>query len=247
MTVRVVYPEAKYIKSIIDSLSKLVDEVSITIDQDGLYMKALDPARAALIDIYLPASSFLEYEVEEPAEIGLSMANLGKLLKRIKKGDSFELSVDEDWITIIINAAIKRKYRFRNMDVTAPEIPETQLEFNVEAQVLADVIKHAIKDAEVVGDTLEIDAPSEDMLILRGKGATVTETRLTRDAPALIDLRVKAPSRSPYSIEYLKHVLALTKIAETVMLRFSTDMPLYMEFALTGEGRVKYLLAPKAI
>ncbi len=246
MSARVVYPEAKYIKSIVDSLAKLVDEVAITLNSEGLHLKALDPARVALIEVSLPAVSFLEFDVGEETTVGLSMANLSKLLTRLKKGDRFELKAEEDYVAITIHAAIKRTYRFRNLEVQIPEIPEAAFEFNVEAQVLADAIKHAIKDAEVIGDTLEFEAKDDQALYMRGKGATISETKLTRDMPALIDLNVKEPSKSSYSIEYLKHVVALTKIAEATIVKFSTDAPIYLEFALAGEGRVKFLLAPKA-
>ncbi|WFO76338.1 DNA polymerase sliding clamp [Desulfurococcaceae archaeon MEX13E-LK6-19] len=243
---RVVYPEAKSIKSIVDSLAKLVDEVAITINNDGLFLKALDPARVALIEVMLPATSFLEYEVNEETTLGISMANLSKLLTRLKKGDRFELFAEEDYVGVTIHAAIKRTYRFKNLEVQVPEIPEASLEFTVEAQVLADAIKHAIKDAEAVGDTLEFEAKDDQALYMRGVGGTMAETKLTRDMPALIDLVVKEPAKSAYSIEYLKNVVALTKIAEATIVKFSNDAPIYLEFALAGEGRVKFLLAPKA-
>lgn len=245
MSARIVYPEAKYIKSIIDALAKLVDEVAITIGPEEVHLKALDPARVALIEVILPSISFLEYDVSEEATVGLSMANLSKLLTRLKKGDRFELKAEEDYVSITIHSAIKRTYRFRNLEVQIPEIPEAALEFNVEAQVLADAIKHAIKDAEAIGDTLEFEAKDDQALYMRGKGATISETKLTRDMPALIELTVKESSKSAYSIEYLKHVISLTKIAEATTIKFSTDAPIYLEFALAGEGRVKFLLAPK--
>ncbi len=246
MPFKAIYPEAKYFKSIVDSLAKLVDEVSIRVDQEGFHLKALDPAHVALIEIFLPATSFLTYEVEGEEVIGISMANLGKLLTRLKKGDQFEISASEGYVTITIHALVKRKYRFRNLEVAIPELPEASLEFDVEAQVLADTIKHAIKDAEAVGDTVEFEAKDDNALYIRGRGGTIAEMKLTRDTAALIDLVVKNPAKSAYSIEYLKHVLALTRIAEATIIKFSNDAPLYLEFALAGEGRVKYLLAPKA-
>ncbi len=246
MVFKAIYPEAKYFKSIVDALAKLVDEVAIRVDSDGLHLKALDPARVALIEIYLPATSFLTYEVEGEEIIGISMANLGKLLTRIKKGDQFEIGSSEDYVDITIHAVIKRSYRFRNLEVPVPEIPEASLEFDVEAQVLADTVSHAIKDAEAVGDTVEFEAKDDTALYIRGRGGAVAETKITRDMAALIDLIVKKPARSAYSIEYLKHVLALTKIAEATAIKFSTDAPIYLEFLLAGEGWVKYLLAPKA-
>ncbi len=243
---RIVYPEAKYFKEIIDALGKLVDEVAFQLTSDGLRVRALDPARVALIDIELPMTAFLEYDVSEETIAGLSTANLSKMLKRIKKGDRFVLSVEEDRVEVIIESLGKRIYRFRNLEVPIPEIPEAGLEFNVQAQLLIDVIKQAIKDAEAVGEFLELEAPDNETLFLRGKGASVAETKLVVGMPALVSLDVKEPSKSSYQLEYLKYVVGLTKIAELATLRFSSDAPLELEFSL-GEGRIKYLLAPTAI
>ncbi len=246
MTARIVYPEAKYIKTLIEVLGKLVDEVAFKITPEGVFVKALDPARVALIDIHLPPTAFLEYEVSEEVVAGISTANLAKLLKKVKKGDKFILEADEEKVVITIEATIRRIYEFRNLEVPIPEIPEATLEFNVQAHLLVDVIKHAIKDAEAVGDLMEIEAPDQDTLYFRGRGASITETKVVRGSPALIDLEVKEPSKSLYNLSYLKYIVNLTKIAELVVLRFSNDMPLEMEFSI-GEGKVKYLLAPAAV
>ncbi|OYT40199.1 MAG: DNA polymerase sliding clamp [Desulfurococcales archaeon ex4484_58] len=243
---RIVYPEAKYIKEIVDVLGKLVDEVAFQLTPDALVVKAIDPAKVALIDIYIPQTAFLEYDVSEEETAGLSASSLSKLLKKVKKGDRFVMNTTEDRVEIIIESVSKRIYRFRNLEIPLPEIPEAQLEFNVEAQLLIDVIKQAIKDAEAVGDYLEIEAPNNETLYLRGKGATVAETKLVSGMPALLSLEVKEPSKSTYQLEYLKYVAGLTKIAELANLRFSSDAPLELEFSL-GEGRVKYLLAPAAL
>jgi len=240
---RVVYPEAKYFKEIIDALGKLIDEVAFQLTQEGLVIKALDPARVALIHIDLPMTAFIEYDVSEETIAGISTANLAKMLKRVKKGDRFVLSVEEDRVEVVIESIGRRVYRFRNLEAPLPEIPEAQLEFNVEAQLLIDVVKQAVKDAETVGEHLELEAPDTETLYLRGRGATVTETKLVVGMPALVSLEVKEPSKSVYQVEYLKYVVGLTKIAELATIKFSSDAPLELEFSLS-EGRIKYLLAP---
>ncbi|MET1160461.1 MAG: DNA polymerase sliding clamp [Thermoprotei archaeon] len=241
--VRIVYPEAKYFKEIIDALGKLVDEVAFQIKPEGVIVRAIDPARVALIEIELPSTAFIEYDVPEEVVAGISTANLAKMLKRIKKGDRFVIGVEEDRVEVVIESINRRIYRFRNLEVPVPEIPEAQLEFNVSAQVLIDVVKQAIKDAETVGEHLELEAPDNETLYLRGRGATIAETKLTAGMPALVSLEVKEPSKSVYQIEYLKYVVGLTKIAELATIKFSSDAPLELEFSLS-EGRVKYLLAP---
>lgn len=241
-----VYPEAKYFKEIIDALGKLVDEVAFQIKPEGLKVVALDPAKVALINIDIPMTAFLEYDVSEEIIAGLSTASLSKMLKKIKKGDQFIMNVEEERIEIVIESIGKRVYRFRNLDIPIPQLPETQLEFNVQAQLLVDVLKQALKDAETVGEFLEFEAPDTETLYLRGKGTTIAETKLVMGTSALVSLEVKEPSKSTYQVEYLKHIAGLTKIAELVTLKFSSEAPLELEFSLS-EGRIKYLLAPAAV
>lgn len=243
MSLRIVYPEAKYFKEIMDSLSKLVDEVVLKATPDGLTIRALDPGKVALIEINLPQTVFLEYQVPGEALIGLSVNSLTKLIKSVKKGSRFAISLEEENVYVTVEYIGKREYKFRNLEVPVPEAPELNLSFNVKAQVLADTVKNVIKDAETVSETLEMEATNDNVLYFRSRGSSVIETKLTPGVGSLLNLEVVEPSKSVYQLEYLKHVLGLTKIADVVSLKFSNDSPLELTFNI-ADGTVKYLLAP---
>ncbi len=241
------YPDAKSFYNILDALSKIVDEVSMTISKDGVKIIALDPARIALIEISMSPETFLEYDVsEDQVKAGFNVANVAKIIKRGKKGDKVDIEVESDRITWSIVGATIKRYRLLNLDVPEPEIPSAQFNFNVHVAVIVDPIKNALKDAEAVGDTVEFEAPDETQLIIRGVGAATSEARIRSDTPAVVEFEVKEPSKSAYSLDYLKHVLSLTKVADTVVIEFSSSMPLRLQFRLPAGGTVTYLLAPKA-
>lgn len=243
---RVVYGDVSAFKNMMEALSKIVDEALIKFTSEGIQLRALDPAHVSLISINIPSSAFEEYNVEEEARFGFITSNIMKLMKRAKKGDVLVIEVQEDNVSLELRGAVIKRYTVANLDIAEVEIPEATLEFNVHATMIVDPLKNAIKDAEVVGDTLEVEAKSEDELILRGKGGeSVTETRVSSTSGALISMTVKEPSKSMYAIEHLKAILSLTKVADTVELQFSTNMPLRLSFNLPGEGKVDYLLAPK--
>ncbi|NOZ88500.1 MAG: proliferating cell nuclear antigen (pcna) [Crenarchaeota archaeon] len=245
---RLSYPDAKSFYNILEALSKIVDEVSMTIRQDGVTAVALDPAHVALIKIELPVDSFVEYEVEDSeVKLGFNVANTAKILKRGKKGDKLDIEVTDDRVTWSIVGATIKRYRLLNLDVPTPEIPETQLEFKIHVAMIVDPFKNALKDAEAVGDTVELEAPDEETLIIRGIGAATAEARIRRESPAVVEFEVKEPGKAAYSIDYLKHVVSLTKVADTIVIEFSNDMPLRLEFQLPAGGKVTYLLAPKSI
>lgn len=243
MGLKIVYPEAKYFKEIMDSLSKIVDEVVLKATPEALTIRAMDPGKVALIEINLPQTVFLEYEVPQEASIGLSVNNLSKLIRGVKKGSRFAISLEEEFVYISIEYIGRREYRFRNLEIPVPEIPELNLTFNAKAQVLADTIKSVIKDAETVSETLEIEATTDNVLYFRSRGTSIIETKLTPGVGSLISLEVIEPSKSIYQIEFLKHVLGLTRIADVVSLKFSNDSPLELVFNIS-DGTVRYLLAP---
>jgi proliferating cell nuclear antigen len=245
---RLSYPDAKSFYNILDSLAKLVDEVNMVMTKDGVRAVALDPAHVALITIDLPPESFIEYEVEgDRVELGFNVANTAKIVKRGKKGDKLDIEVDEDRVTWSIVGATIKRYRVLNLEVPVPEVPETNLEFKIRVAMIVDPFKNALRDAEAVGDTVVLEAPDEDTLIIRGEGTAIAEAKIKRDTPAVVEFEVQEPGKSAYSIDYLKHVLSLTKVADTIVIEFSQDMPLRLQFQLPAGGKVTYLLAPKMV
>ena len=243
---RLSYPDAKSFYNMLDAISKIVDELAMTITPNGVKAIALDPAHVALIVMELPPESFIEYEVEDEVKLGFNVANIAKIIKRGKKGDKLDIEVDEDRVTWSIVGATIKRYRLLNLDVPTPEIPEAELEFKVHVSLIVDPFKNALKDAEAVGDTVELEAPDDTTLIIRGVGAAVAETKIRSDTPAVVEFNVEEPAKSAYSIDYLKHILSLTKVADTITIEFAQDMPLRLQFRLPAGGNVTYLLAPKA-
>lgn len=243
---RLSYPDAKSFYNMLDSISKIVDEVTMIITNEGVRAVALDPAHVALITIELPPESFIEYEVEdEEVRLGFNVANTAKLIKRGKKGDKLDIEVDDERVTWSIVGATIKRYRVLNLDVPVPEIPEAQLEFKIRIAMIVDPFKNALKDAEAVGDTVELEALDESTFVIRGVGAATAEAKIRSDSPAVVEFSVDEPGKSAYSIDYLKHVVSLTKVADTISIEFSQDMPLRLQFQLPAGGKVTYLLAPK--
>jgi proliferating cell nuclear antigen len=240
--IKVVYPEARYFKEIVDALSKIVDEVALQFQKDRLKITAMDISNIALIDIEIPSEAFPEFTVESPLNIGVSVANLNKILKKAKKGDRLTIEGNEENVELTLLSSIKRSYKFRNLDVKPPEIPLSNLEFNVDARLIASSLKDAVKDVEEVAEKIEFEA-SENELVVRGRGAGSVEAKYGMGSPALISLSVREKSKSSYQVSYISSVIGLSKISDTIALRFSNDSPLQLEFSL-GTGRVLFLLAP---
>jgi len=243
---KAILPEARAFASIIEALSRVVDEASMKFTPEKVILRALDPAKVSMFIMELPSILFEEYDVEEEVKIGFNTAVLLKLLKRSKRDDKLEIALEEGYAKFSIIGAYSKLYKILNIETAEEELPEPRIELNVNAIIHSEPLKHAIKDAETIGDVVEFSAETEDELIIKGKGETSeTETRISKESGALISLEVKEPSKSTYAIEHIKNIVSLTKVADTVEVSFSTRMPLKLAFTILGEGKVTYFLAPK--
>jgi len=241
---RVVLPEAKIFKEIIDAISNLADEISIVLNPDGMVMRAMDVDQSSLLEVNFPKDMFLEYEVEEPQVIGVSVGNLKKVLKHLKKGENLTIIPEGDYVKFSIGegGVSARRFRFRNLEVTTPQIPELELQFTVSAQIMTQALKKALEDIEEVGGSAEFNA-KEEALIVKAVGVGRVEVRFAKGSLATISLEVKEPASAVYDAAKLTNILSVTKISDIVKLEFASKMPLKAEF-IVGSGKVTYLLAP---
>jgi proliferating cell nuclear antigen len=243
--------EAKVFKEMVDGVSKILDEGVVVITSEGLTLRGMDPARVALIEIEVPAASLLEFDLVEGVdrvEMGVNIETLVSVVKKSKKGDQLEVRVKDDRILFKVEGVVVKRYLLPNLEVAAELPEEVKLEHDARATVIADVVKKALKDAELVGDIVEFEA-TEEFFAIRGVGEARSrmEARLTPDMPALLSLEVTSPATSRYDIGYLKKVLNLTKIAESIDIGFSSDKPLEIVFKSPDGSKVRYILAPASL
>lgn len=241
---RAVLPEAKLFREVIETVGNIAEEVSLRLSQEGLSIKALDVDQSSMLDVFFPKDMFLEYDISDVYNIGISVNNIKKIFKRIKKGENLIIEPEGDYVRFNIGAGsiVSRKFRFRNLEVPVPEIPELNLNFTVTARILAQPLRKVIEDIETIGGNTELSA-TQDALIIRSSGVGKIETRFVRGSQALISLEVLETATSIYDTTKITNILGISKVSDIVSLEFASKMPLKAEFSV-GAGRVVYLLAP---
>lgn len=243
-TVKFEHPSAKSFMTIIEALGNIVDEALFKFTSDGMTVKALDPAQVALISVEIPSDSFIEYSVEEELSVGINVSNLLKTLPKPKKGDKIIFNANEEFYEIILEGITTKRYKYRSIEVSVSEVPEIDLDFKVRVVTVAKAFKDAVKDLKGAG-TLVFVAEDDQYLYLKAPDLGA-EAKLSRLGGSILDMEVKEPSRTSYDEDYISKVLNLAAVTDTLEIKFGSDIPLYLSFALVEGGSVKYLLAPKA-
>ena len=89
--------QASAFKSTFEVLKDILNDVNIYFRPQGMYIVTLDTARTSLIDIFLAADNFEEYEcTQEEIIAGINISNTFKLLKTITNNDVLKIEINSN-------------------------------------------------------------------------------------------------------------------------------------------------------
>jgi len=229
----------------LDSVSVLVDECKIRLNEDGLAVRAVDPANVGMVDLDLGAGAFESYEADGGV-IGVNLARLEDIVGMASSDDLVHLELDEETRKLHIQMD-GLSYTLALIDPDSirqePDIPD--LDLAAEIVVEGAQLGRGITAADMVSDhiRLRVDA-GEEAFYVEAQGDT-DDVDLELGADDLIDLTPGAAD-SLFSLDYLKDMNKAIPADAEVTVELGEEFPvkLHYEFA-EGLGRVTYMLAPR--
>ena len=227
-------------KNIFDSVSSIVDEITLIADSEGLYLRALDKAHITFITMELKKTLFDEYQCDVPEKIAIDCDDFYKLLKKCGKDDILKLSIDESNLIIIFDGDARRKFKlpFIDMEYDNPVPPKIDLPCKI--TIPSTLLKTYVDDMEFFSDKLDfiIDENYFKVGAVGQKGDGEIEYLHGENILEVV--------KSSYSIPKLKEILKAHKFSKECNVYLGEDMPLKINFTLiTGDGSLEYLLAPR--
>ena len=227
-------------KNIFDSVSSIVDEITLIADSEGLYLRALDKAHITFITMELKKTLFDEYQCDVPEKIAIDCDDFYKLLKKCGKDDILKLSIDESNLIIIFDGDARRKFKlpFIDMEYDNPVPPKIDLPCKI--TIPSTLLKTYVDDMEFFSDKLDfiIDENYFKVGAVGQKGDGEIEYLHGENILEVV--------KSSYSIPKLKEILKAHKFSKECNVHLGEDMPLKINFTLiTGDGSLEYLLAPR--
>ncbi len=235
-------------KAIAAAVKTLVEEATFEANTDGVTFRAMDPSHVALVDLALPNSSWQAYQCDKPFKFSVRVEDLVKLIGRADPKDSIEIKeTEEDAISVTFQNGYKREFTIHLIESTAGAAPLPKLEFQTKAVLTMKILEKVLADINVVSDQVTIQA-STDKLSFSGKSDVgKASIALAKNDADVLDLKVGEESKATYSIEYLNSILkAMSGVADTVQIEFSTKKPIRTEMVLSSQGaKLAHFLAPR--
>ncbi len=243
---RATLSEGKMLKSSMEAISNMIDEACLIATQEGVRLRAMDPAHVALVDFQLKREIFDIYELDkEQCFIGLDLNRFYTILKRAGASSKLSLEVLEDANLLRIRFSgdsSTRMFSIPLIEITEEELRVPKLEFPCLVEIDPAILKEGIKDAEIVSDHVTFSVDDENFYIsARGE---LGEVEIKVGKEGAMSFEVKEHAKSMFSIEYLRDMLRASDIASTVKIYLGNNIPVKLEFSSTGV-ELSFLLAPR--
>ncbi|WP_338740670.1 DNA polymerase sliding clamp [Haloplanus salilacus] len=236
---------ASTLRDALDSVSVLVDECKVRLNEDGLAIRAVDPANVGMVDLSLEAAAFESYEADGGV-IGVNLSRLEDIAGMGNAGDLVHLELDEETRKLHIRID-GLSYTLALIDPDSirqePDIPDLDLPALIVAE--GNQLDRGITAADMVSDHINLRVDEDDATFhIEAEGDT-DDVDFEMGADDLIDLDA-GPASSLFSLDYLKDMnKAIPGDAEvTVELGEEFPVKLHYDFA-EGLGNVTFMLAPR--
>ena len=235
--------KSEVLKSIIDVTSPLVNEVKFNITSKGIYIRAVDPAHVAMVDLEVEKKAFEEYKAND-MELGVDMDKLGGMMRLSSSGDMVSLDYDETTNQLIISIGnlVRKMALIDTAGMPDPKMPTLDLPAKIILK--ASELNRGVRASEAVSDHLALSVDKEAFELFAEGDTDTVRLKLPKDL--LVGLNAPGKFKSLFSIDYFSNMIKPVTAEEPIAISLGNDNPIRVDFDFAGKkGHVTYLLAPR--
>ena len=242
---RLTLAEPSYLKESISIISDLVNEARFKITPNAIELVAMDPANVAMVVFKLLSSCFTEYDVKKDTEIAINLANLKQVLRRASSKDMLTLEMEENRLKIELKSNTTRTFNLPIIDLEEKDQKVPDLKFPVTIKTSSSILNEAVADVDVVGESVAFIAEPKKFTLLAEGDLNQAKIDMKEDETTKITMNGDERVKAKYSIEYLKKMINGSKLSDEVIIQFSKDYPLRLEYRTVDKVMLSFILAPR--
>ena len=200
------------LKKIIESIKELVTEVNFEVTSEAISLQAMDASHVALVALMLRASEFEEYRCDRPQTLGVSIANLAKLLKIAGNDDSIILRAEDEAsvLTLVFTGKNNEKmceFNLNLLTLDAEHMGIPEQEYSAEVKMSSSEFSRICRELTQVSDTLNLAVDKETVKFSIsgdiGGGSITMRANPSDKADERLILSLQEPVAMAFALRYL--------------------------------------------
>ncbi|XP_078172124.1 proliferating cell nuclear antigen-like [Carex rostrata] len=245
------------LKKILESVKDLLSNVNFDCSSsNGLCLQSMDSSHVALVSLQLLPHSFERFRCDRNLTMGINLAHLSRLLKCAANEDVITIKADDqnpDTMSLMFENPKHDRisdFEMKLMDIESEHlhIPDTSYEATV--RMPSQEFARICKDLSTIGDTVVISITKEGVKF-SVSGAIGNVNIICRHNISVVKpdestvIEMKEPVSLSFPLRYLNSFTKSTPLSSNVIISMSHDLPMVVEYKISGAGYMRFYLAPK--
>ncbi|XP_057523665.1 proliferating cell nuclear antigen-like [Amaranthus tricolor] len=246
--------QGSLLKKLIDAIKDLVNDANFDCSSSGFSLQAMDSSHVALVSLLLRSEGFEHFRCDRTFSMGMSIANLAKLLKCASNDDIITIKADDgtDSVTFMFESPNQDKIsdiEMKLMDIDSDHLGIPDAEYDAIVRMPGLEFANICSSLSSIGDTVTISV-SKQGVTFSAKGdigsgnITCKQTSSEKPEESTI-IEMKEPIMLTFALKYMTTFTKATSLSSQVTISLSSDMPVVVEYKIAEIGYIRYYLAPK--
>jgi len=235
--------DGKLLRELVEAAAKIVDKAQLNVSARGIYLKAMDDSRVAMIVIEIPTATFAAYTCNREQQIGVDLAVLKDIIRRCYAGNvQLELDMSAARLRIRSKGKGTKTFSLPLIMISDESLSEPKIPMSASATMPAAALMAYINDAAIVSSLVTFNA-IDDRLEISASGDNGDLFVPVTKEDDLITMTLQERTHASYSLNYLVKMASLA--SENVTISFSTNYPMHIKYNMENGARLEYWLAPR--
>ncbi|KAI9640921.1 proliferating cell nuclear antigen [Ciborinia camelliae] len=248
--------QADLLKKVVDSIKDLVQDCNFDCNDSGIALQAMDNSHVALVSMMLKAEGFSPYRCDRNVALGVNLTSLTKVLRAAQNEDILTIKAEDapDVLNLVFESSESDRlseYDLKLMDIDQEHLGIPDTEYAAVITMPSSEFKRICMDLMALSESVSIEASKDGVKFQCngdiGNGSVTLRSHNNVEKPDLnVDIELTEPVALTFSLKYLVNFCKAAGLSKSVKLCLSNEVPLLVEYGLSGSSYLRFYLAPKA-
>ncbi|KAJ2900287.1 hypothetical protein MKZ38_002505 [Zalerion maritima] len=247
--------QAQLLKKVVEAIKDLVQDCNFDCNDSGIALQAMDNSHVALVSMTLKAEGFSPYRCDRNIVLGVNLTSLMKVLRAAQNEDILTLKAEDapDSLNLVFESSSNDRiseYDLKLMDIDQEHLGIPETEYASTIAMPSAEFRRICNDLNAVSESVTIEASKEGVKFSCngdiGNGSVTLRQHTDVEKPDTnIEIELTEPVSLTFSLKYLTNFCKASGLSTQVKICLSNEVPLLVEYNLSGSSFLRFYLAPK--
>jgi proliferating cell nuclear antigen len=242
--------EAGPLQEWVGHIDTQVDECKLHLTDDGMNVRAVDPANVGMVDTELYETAFESFDVPKEGLIGINITRFNDIIDGADADQLVNITYDATTRKLIVEYG-GHKFTLALIDPdairTEPDLPDLDLPVKLEAD--NEAMQAAMAFSADISDHVAVTTSPEGTFKLEAEGDTDEYAGTFEDGEEVtVEELPNAEREGLYSLDYIKYMVNAFEVDEITLIH-GHEFPIKIEGPVVYDdeeyGFTTYMLAPR--